>query len=443
MSIFQQALQQIEDLRLKIVDHRVRCISAQSAIKIISTEERIQNFRDTQRMIEEGVQVAQKQIMLHGSIDWKCAEFAYLSVDDKRDDISAQLPHENEHLPGVDCEGSDHHLLIPTHDDPSGHASHASQNAGGSAHIPANQATDYSDNIPAPRLHEHKSNTNERSPPVQPHVSDDVVNVSSDNIDFSPHFPTTHEKVRSWLETSPQSSQLYAGPLPAQGPQTVVPQLASFDPLGEGGFFHALAEGINAYLLDAGLMSRNGKQLTPQKLSGAMGAYLAFHLTGNKSYVECTEDQVTVDIIQCETLMGFSKKPVSGSLINILQQSPESVARYAHLVDQGKVVYLRWLHLHNLAHMTGCKVCFRDNSGHTIREVTSRSPDDDNPVITLTITHRADGPTTRDPTIPDGSDIVWDGIIPIYNIGDHAVHSPYLFSAQVARVHTKRWGLYT
>jgi hypothetical protein len=445
MSILQHAMKQIEELRLMIVDYRLRCISSQALVKSISTEERIQNFRDTQRMIEEAVLLAQVQIMRHGSIDWKCAEFAQYRVGEPIDNISATPPHQNEPSPCVEADNHAsitgslrdeqspqlHHYVSPDNNES---AQHQNQDLPESTQHQNEDSTQHQ-NEECPEVEEDKhvsttcAHRDEPSPQVHHHVSPHIH-------DTSQHFPSSNEKVLSWLKTSPE----------AQG---VLPHLASLDPLGPGGFFHALAEGINVYLADAGLLPRNATQLTPQKLSGALGAYLAFHLCGNTRAADCTDDKITVRTIQNETLMGLSWKPVSGSLINILQQSDESVAIYGPQIARGKLVCLHYNHVHNLAHMTGCEVIIRDTSGHVIYEGKPRNPDDDNPVITVTIDCVAGAPITPDEAYtPDRPSTrqppqtilhtILDGLIPIYNIGDSKVHAQYLFSAHVARLHTKR-----
>ncbi len=437
MSTLQHAMKQIEELRLMIVDYRLRCISSQALVKSISTEERIQNFRDTQHMIEEAVLLAQVQIMLHGSIDWKCAEFAQYCLGEPIHNISPTPSHQNEPSP---CVEADNHASITgslrDKQSPQLH-NYVSPDNNESAHHPTEDLPEstqhHNEDLPEVEEEQHVSTTcphrDEPSPQVHRHVS-------PHDQDTSQHLPTSNEKVLTWLKTSPE----------AQG---VLPHLASFDPLGPGGFFHALAEGINVYLADAGLLPRNATQLTPQKLSGALGAYVAFHQSGNTRAGDCTDDKVTVGTIQNETLMGLSRKPVSGSLINILQQSDESVAIYGPQISRGKLVCLHYNHVHNLAHMTGCEVCIRDTSGHVIYEAKPRNPDDDNPVITLTIDRVAGAPITPDKAyMPDRQSThqpphtilhtILDCLIPIYNIGDGMVHSQYLFSSQVARVQTKR-----
>jgi hypothetical protein len=411
MISLQHASNQIKELRLKIVDYSARSTAFQSGGKNMSREARQQSFRDTQRMIQEAVQVAQRQIMQQGFIDWNCPEFAYLCVHGSIDahhgenvDISASCPEPTE-FAQVESQGAHDSLLIPEYEGPtvSGMQSSQQEPPGSTAHI----------------ILQHVHNHGQK-----------------DNIpDLSPLVPNAHEKVRSWLARSPHSltNSESAGRPAAQATPINVPQAERFDPMGQGGFFYALAEGINKYLIDAGYMPRNVAKLTPEKLSGALGAYVAFHQAGNMRCTDYSDDRVTVNIIRHETLMGFSKKPVSGSLINILQQSAESAIIYGSRIAEGKVVYLTSHHVHNLAHMTGCQVFIRDERGQVVMQASSRSPHEDNPVITITIT-----PAAREPDTHNASSIIWDGTIPIYNISDKHATAPYLFSAHVACIMTKR-----
>ena len=150
------------------------------------------------------------------------------------------------------------------------------------------------------------------------------------------------------------------------------------------GFFYALSSAFNKYGQRQKLWERGAGKVSPAGLAAALGSFLAFNSESKTQHPRVESESVTTDIIRLETLMGFSKKPLVGSLMHTIMQSPASRSVYNRDIENGKEVFLESVHIENLAHMTGCAVYLENVTGHTLSVSQPRNPAHNNPSIRLT-----------------------------------------------------------